>query len=242
VSFSPIVAGLLRLPRESNGHVLDDLEQTPFPDPDAADIDTYESWFYCEGSDPTLAISCTKCSEDAHTYTVNIADIPFDTSALLFAVLVNVNGPELLGGRLGCEDEGTVSVNCNGRDDAIYDGTVTGGTWLYPNDTPIAPTYTAEAADPDLPNVCHTKWPDPAWIGGSARLLNPSPTWPVPDGDGNTYGQCLFTLAQLPTAIATTIIRHNHKVTQHGGFSVKVEAYIEGEEDPPAAVKRVWIT
>ncbi len=199
----------------------------------------------CEIPDPlpedpshTSPVPCPQNVTDSQSYTLTVADATFDPSADFFAVAVRVRGPRLSPGFSQCRDPFIPGASpCVERDDALYDGTVDGGDYLRRTGVTVAAAYEAE---PDIAGFALTHWPNPAVSVEEALLVNPAPTWPVPDVEGNEYGNVLFTLAQLPATITTAVAHYNHDIALRGAFSVRVEAYVYGEEgDEP--IQRVCL-
>ncbi len=171
---------------------------------------------------------------------IGLGSIPFNVSADYFAVLVYINGPLVLGRGCGSSVSPTDSP-CKGAL-CSYDGTVDGDYVIRDSDEPsewraVASTYDAVTGSPVQAPGCKTEWPNPPGVDASALssvayLLNPAPVWPIPDGDGNEFGMCLFELAQLPAAIETSITEFAHHATLNGFWRVTVSAYVLGEEPP----------
>lgn len=194
--------------------------------------------FDCDYPDPLpedplhrTIISCPTNLGQDHSYTINIADIPYET-ADFYAVAVRVTGPRLSGGYAGCQTPFIPGIVCVGLVPASYEGSVTGGDYVERvTGSPLDNSYST----PDRPGgSAKTNWPDPGVFTVSAMLLNPAPTWPVPDAFGNEYGKILFTEAQLPTSISTTISRFSTRLAMHGVFVVRIDSFVYGESEPEA--------
>ncbi len=155
----------------------------------------------------------------------------FDDTADYFAVNVYVNGPWLRGA--SCHDpSGPGDSPCTDGGPSYYDGTVSGGDYVIRQAgeaVAVPATYSADWADEGHDGFAFTWWPNRYY---GAYLVNPSPVWPIPDAFGNTFGQCLHTLAQLPASIETVIDHYNYSMPIKGRLRIGVLAYVEG--DPPA--------
>ncbi len=184
-------------------------------------------------------VICPGPDDGVGSFSVSLSAIPFDTGGDYFAVKAWVRGPSL--GGASCIPALTpTSQPCSTSGEAHYDGTVS-GTWVKA----IAASPGYEALDPDYTasNVAslsfdaRTDWP--AEASDHAFLVNSSPPWPAPDGAGNEFGMCLFTLAQLPAAIETEITFHSYDEPIRGELAVAVSVYmLEDPGDPGADGRR----
>lgn len=187
-------------------------------------------------------VVCPGPDAGSDTFSASLASIGFNTGADLFAVTVGINGPTMSGA--GCHTPiAPTDIPCSPGGQAFYDATVSGGDYVravgvevdFPGIYPdpgyvyVPAEYHADSGEAGI--NAHTFWPDErpdlqTRVGtGLCYLINPSPTWPVPDVVGNTFGMCLFTLAQLPGAIDTTISYYNWEQDVEGQLTVGVSAY-----------------
>lgn len=209
----------------------DEIVGLEFPDAE------YQCQLPAQGEDPGGIVPCASCGADSITYTVDIASIPFDTTADYFAVRLFVAGPTLQGSPDGCRQSPPAGDWTPGQDICgpgfqrpFYDGEITGqpDSILTFNAIPVDPTFSA-VYEGGLANVCQKNWPDMTFP--LAWLVNPSPVWPFPDSQGNLFGQCLFTLAQLPSTIELTIAYFDHLEAHVGRWGVSVREYRIGETE-----------
>lgn len=132
-----------------------------------------------------------------NTYVSTFAAAAFATAyaptADLFAVSLRLDGPFVQSGITTCAVPSIAFVDpCRNRGEATVTRDVT-QNWLNTSGDPVDPDYTGTAVGgPSVP-IFH------------GLLLNPSPTWPTPDLEGNTYGQVLFEPGDLPASITATI-------------------------------------
>lgn len=174
--------------------------------------------------------------------TVDITDIPYDTTRDYYAVRLVLEGPKLAGAFASCEEPPLPGLSpCDGVSGAFYDGTVSGGPFVTFNAVSLAPTFSA-APETFGGNTCQVNWPDnnPAL----SWLVNESPVWPVgspgsADAEGNLFGGlCLFTLAQLAALppITVDLDYYDHHQLLAGRFGVSVREYVVGETVAPVAI------
>lgn len=191
-------------------------------------------------------IQCPTTGNAQHSYRVFPQTVPVLAGTDLYHITVQITGPTLYGCSGACrlvhDIFGNPKWTCFGEsldddglgwtaeesdyDYAEYHGSVGGGSYL--DDTGAAITTEFDA----LPDVRGTRrfWPD-RYDGSTSEtslmpgyLVNPNPTWPVPDDSGNTFGRCLFTAGQIPAAI-DFVLTHNNRDADSGGFVVTVGAY-----------------
>lgn len=187
----------------------------------------------CQGWD--TIVECPGPDAGIGSFSLPLASIPFNTSADYFAVLCNINGPTL-DGRSCNVPAGPADYVCQGMGDSLYDGTVDVGSWVrstgggIPGYEAVPNDYHADTTQPGSWFTSHTSWPDNTMNQyfdphNIAFLLNPAPVWPVPDVVNNHFGAVLFTLAQLPGAIETTISYFCYEQVFDGSLRLAVWAY-----------------
>lgn len=208
-------------------------------------------------------IICPKCGDAAHTYRLLPRDVPRTNQAALFHITVTVTGPRLHGEQGGCRVINPILIgqpnfwSCQGSplpsdglawtadqtdyDYARYHGSVGGGQWVYGDGSPIAHEYDAM---PDIRGTIRF-WPDvqggttpttPSTTQTLGYLVNPNPTWPVPDASGNEIGRCLFTAEQIP-AFIDFVLTHHNRTADTGHLEVYVGSYLVPEIPPEGVVE-----
>lgn len=60
---------------------------------------------------------------------------------------------------------------------------------------------------------------------GPALLVNPAPTWPTPDADGNTFGSVLFEADQIPETVSA-FVDVFARYTGETGHTAQVVVYL----------------
>lgn len=116
-----------------------------------------------------------------------------------------------------CKDEEPFEWGLAGPDlDAVIGGSLVSGTGVS-----VPSTYNI------LGHAMNS------WIV-EAYLVNPSPVWPTPDGEGNTFGSVLFTEAQIPAITGSISIETGPGVgySQAGILQAHVQPYFVNEGEP----------
>lgn len=229
MGFRPTVLGLEKLPyaEDGSGSSSGQLDLTGMEGRGSLACQGWKTIVECPGPDAGIA-----------TFTLPLAAIPFNTSGDYFAVLANIDGPSL-GGRSCKTPAGPADFVCAASGHSLYDGTIS-GSWVRPTGSQAPPPnyeglpndYHADTAQPstEVNFLSHTSWPDdtmnnPYSPNNIGYLLNPSPVWPAPDQVNNYFGAVLFTLAQLPGAIETTISYFCYEQVFDGSLRLAVWAY-----------------
>jgi hypothetical protein len=184
---------------------------------------------FCSG------IGCPGPAAGEGTFSAVIGDINFFAGADYFTVGVNIRGPGIRG--RGCKTpDGPTDTPCDVlHGEAFYDGVVEPDGWAkWSPDPPgwvsVPNTYEDNNVDDNSVQAV-TDWPSvfPHQYD-VARLINPVPVWPLVDGEGNVFGGMhLFTLAQLPSAISTTITYWGYNQPGIGFMTVSVSPYVLGD-------------
>lgn len=163
----------------------------------------------------------------------------FAAGMYLYAVAVQIAVPGLRGWEACEQPPSPTAPLCVGP--YVYpELTMTvDGTFVQLDNVPGGPPSSSFAAPVDSvwenpPGQIQTSgwWAGPASEDPWAMLVNGAPTWPVPDAWGNTFGQCLFTEAQLPGAIGVEFAHTNMEHPYSGYINVAVVPYILDESEP----------
>lgn len=190
------------------------------------------------GTQICSGVSCPGPDDIEATFSLPIDPINFFHDADYFVVYMVIDGPSVRGAE--CKEASGVDTPCQIlAGEAYYDATIDPDGWLRTEaGTWVSVPGEFDADNTDDHNVfAHTTWPRQwPYEHHIARLVNPVPVWPLPDGEGNEYGGLhLFTLAQLPVAIEITITTWNYHQSGLGRMLVGVTPYMEGDVDPGGA-------
>lgn len=203
-------------------------------------LDFYGDLYTCYGAD-----------DGTTDVSISLASTGYDATADYYYVSARIDGPTTIAPG-GCHEQTspTDGPPCGavGADIPVYDGTVAPGAWTrLVGSTGSGSTGSAQETVPDDFTAIGTTesnwraatfWPDRTAVPGTSRgigayLVNPSPPWPVPDAAGNTFGNCLFTAAQLPATVDLSLIHHNREEITAGKLWLYVQAYDIGEPPVP---------
>lgn len=167
---------------------------------------------------------------------------PLGVDADYYAIGVRFAGPRLAGGHLDCGP--LPASECAGPTQAMYEGGLS-GSYLMIEDFPNGPYAPPSTFEGNLPSgggpgaITFTDWPwdytdplhsPPFSDNDLAYIVNPDPVWPFPDAEGNTFGQCLFTYAQIPTIDLSMIWGTSN--TESGFLHITVLPYWEEASAP----------
>jgi hypothetical protein len=182
------------------------------------------------------AILCKEMGGATESVSVDIAAlIATAPDADYYAVLVGFLGPRGFDeAHVGCRL--VFPWGC-GPGDPVTSDTTVNGTYLSLEGVSVA---SGGHTENDAPFELGS---ESAAGGGGQLLVNPAPVWPVPDAQGNTFGQCLFTPAQVPASITATVDVANHHAfgpptTTPAGINAQIWAYYV-VEDPFGATRIV---
>lgn len=173
------------------------------------------------GGDPTTCYD-NGSSSDSVTIPIAAWATAAHPSADLFAIRLKIDAPTVWGGTSACRIPGTVYESpCFPDDLTTVDVTTTGGVAAYVDRFGVAVPY------PDLhmegyQTVPGERWPD---VQNSAYMVNPSPTWVVPDAQGNTFGTVLFEPADLPVSVTVSISAYCHQQAAQGVITLGATPY-----------------
>ena len=196
MSFGFIVAGLERRIADGAAVVVD--RPAEDWDPGVADFECAASGVGDE------TVPCASMGSRTLSVTADVTTLLAEVVGApdYLAVVVAFRGPQGFTGYFtACNAEfpfGCASLQWQGQEtevDGDYVDTagvsiVNGGHTGFPDD-PLPPNFTLGAETETEFDL--------------GLLVNPSPTWPTPDGEGNTFGTVLWEPGDLPAAIAATV-------------------------------------
>lgn len=205
--------------------------QRGIPDSDLESITGFyhPEFFLCENAAGDN-VQCKECGNTTASTTMPIAAraVSLFPSADLFAVSLYISGPVVSGGYTSCAvDTGPYESPCAGDDPASIDRYVSGGTTDYVSTAGVPVAYPDASASGVFANDTVTT---PTFA--EAYMVNPAPTWPVPDFTGNTFGSVLFEPGDLPTNVTVTLDVHSHNQGAQCSVFVGITPYVITELPP----------
>lgn len=186
--------------------------------------------------------SCPRMRTTTTSVSYAVTDMPWGRGADYYYLSLIMFGPRLLGVRPLCNPgvDGDppppgAQICVGDFVPPVYDGEFD-GTWRRPGvEGYIDPTFESHMVGTIA--TSEAQWPE----SPLGYRINPSPVWVVPDGDGNEFGEALFTEAEMEALTIDVVFHAYHHSDNGGAINVRIGAYNIGET-PPAAIRNMYVT
>ncbi len=165
---------------------------------------------------------------------------PFELTADYYSVALSLGlwDDSIQGHATGCQRIFGQWICGGDWDRWMYDGTISGAAFVNRDGNDLPTTFTqTEVLPGEGSDTMHGTWPRPednpqtapptAFFLRGGLMVNPAPTFPVPDTAGNEFGRVLFTLAQLEDIVLSVQTWARYwKVSHPATFRVTVTGYL----------------